>query len=147
MKSEPSTFSIDKLIKLKNQTTPWDGVRNYQARNNLKAMKKGEWAFFYHSSCEIPGIVGLVEITEEAYPDPSAFDPKSQYYDPKSTPENPRWFMVNVTFREKFEQPITLAELKKNLTLASMALVQKGNRLSVLRITADHSKTILAMIQ
>jgi len=148
LKSEPDAFSIDDLIKAKQQTSFWDGVRNYQARNYLKSMKVGDLAFFYHSSCPIPAIVGIIEIVQEPIPDPSAFDPKSPYYDPKSTPATPRWFMPKVKYKKKFSSPITLGSLKNNPRLcpASFALLKRGNRLSVMPVTSQEWQAILAMI-
>ncbi len=145
MKSEPDAFSIDDLMKAKNKTSPWDGVRNYQARNYIKEMKVGDNAFFYHSSCAVPGIVGMVTISSSPYPDPSAFDPKSPYFDLKSTSENPRWFMVDVKFQKKFEDPITLHSLKDNPRLKGFTLLNKGNRLSVMPVTPLQWKAIIAM--
>jgi len=138
MKSEPSCFSIDDLQKATNQTSPWDGVRNYQARNFMRNdMKIGDQLFFYHSNCNPPGIIGIAEVASEAYPDFTAFDPNSDHPDPKSTPDNPRWFMVDVRFKEKFKRLIALDELKKYPELEKMQLLRKGNRLSVLPVNAD----------
>ena len=145
MKSEPDAFSIDDLLKAKNKTSPWDGVRNYQARNYIKDMKVGDSAFFYHSSCAVPGIAGLVTIISPPYPDPSAFDPKSPYFDPKSSPANPRWFMADVKFKMKFEDPITLLALKHNPQLKGFTLLNRGNRLSVMPVTPLQWKSIIAM--
>lgn len=131
MKSEPNTFGIDDLFRCKKQTEPWDGVRNYQARNFMREMKKGDLAFFYHSNCEEPGIVGIMTVVNTAYPDYTAFDPESKYYDPKSTKDKPRWFMVDVKFVEKFEVTISLTTLKAQKQLDEMRVVQKGNRLSI----------------
>src|SRR5688572_669037 len=111
LKTEPSTFGLDHLQKKPKQTASWDGVRNYQARNFLREMKNGDQAFFYHSSCEVPGIVALVDIVTAAYPDATAFDPKSEYYDEKSDREAPRWFMVDVKLRRALKRTITLQEL------------------------------------
>ena len=136
MKSEPDVYGIDHLFKEKRKTDHWDGIRNYQARNFMRdEMKKGDLAFFYHSNCDEPGIVGLMEITKQAYVDHTQFDDKEKYYDPKSKPDNPRWLMVNVKFKEKFEHVITLKSLKANPKLADMRLVQKGNRLSIMPVT------------
>jgi predicted RNA-binding protein with PUA-like domain len=143
MKSEPETFSIDDLEKIK--TEHWDGVRNYQARNFMKAMKKKDFVFFYHSNCTPPGIVGVAEVSKEFYPDHTSFDKNSEYYDPKSTPEKPRWFMVEVTFKEKFKNIISLDQLKEEKKLEDLALVKKGNRLSVMPITEHQWKTILEL--
>jgi len=146
MKSEPSVFSIDDLKNRPRKTEPWEGVRNYQARNMMRdQMQKGDLALFYHSSCEEPGIVGVMEIICEGYPDPSAFDPRNRYYDPKSDPENPVWYQVDVKFRRKFRRTITLAELRKNRKLADMKLVQKGNRLSVMPVTVKEWEFILGL--
>ncbi len=134
MKSEPDVFSIDDLKKKK--TSGWDGVRNYQARNYMRDnMKIGDLVFFYHSSCEIPGIAGLCKVSKLAHPDPSQFDKKSDYYDPKATKENPRWFMVEVEFVEKFQHVITLSQLKEKEELSTMLVVQKGSRLSINPVT------------
>jgi len=136
MKSEPDVFGIDDLYRQKRKTDHWDGIRNYQARNFMRdGMKKGDLAFFYHSSCEQPGIVGIMEIIKQAYPDHTQFDPEEKYFDPKSTPDNPRWLMVDVKFKEKFGQVITLKELKANPRLEGMRLLQKGNRLSIMPVT------------
>jgi predicted RNA-binding protein with PUA-like domain len=138
MKSEPSCFGIDTLYNRPNKTAPWDGVRNYQARNFMRnTMRIGDQAFFYHSNCNPPGIVGLVEITSEAYPDYTAFDPTSAHPDANSTPDNPRWFMVDVTFKEKFAQMIPLERLRQYPELEEMPLLRKGNRLSITPVTAE----------
>lgn len=132
MKSEPDCFSIDDLKNAPNQTSPWDGVRNYQARNFMRdAMRPGDGILFYHSNCTPPGIVGRAEVTSEAYPDYTAFDPTSEHPDPASTPDKPRWFMVDIQFREKFGQIISLDALRQYPELENMAVVRKGNRLSV----------------
>lgn len=138
VKSEPSCFSIDDLYNSPKQTSPWDGVRNYQARNYLRDhMHIGDKVFFYHSNCNPPGIVGIAEVVSQAYPDYTAFDPLSDHPDDKSTPDNPRWFMVDVQFREKFSHLISLDSLKQYPQLAKMPLLRKGNRLSVLPVTKD----------
>ncbi|WP_237759058.1 EVE domain-containing protein [Legionella birminghamensis] len=142
MKSEPSCFSIDDLQKSPNQTSHWDGVRNYQARNFIKEMSVGDQVLFYHSNCAPPGIIGIAEITSEAYPDHTAFDPDSEHPDPKSTPENPRWFMVDVQFKEKFNHLISLEELKNYPQLAGMPLLRKGNRLSVMPVSSEEWRFI-----
>ncbi|MBI2791462.1 MAG: EVE domain-containing protein [Gammaproteobacteria bacterium] len=147
MKSEPDAFSIDDLIKAKGQTSHWDGVRNYQARNFIKnGMKVGDLAFFYHSSCKVPGIVGTVEIITPPQPDPSAFDPKSPYFDAKSTQTHPRWYMVDVKFKQKFNDPITLESLRMNPLLKGFTLLNKGNRLSVMPVSFAQWQTILKMM-
>ncbi len=143
MKSEPDEFGIDDLIKRPQQTEPWTGVRNYQVRNWMRdVMRVGDLAFFYHSSCPVPGIAGVMKISKAAYPDPTAFNPESPYYDPKSTKDNPRWFCVEVKFVNKFKAIITLESLKKNPALKNMRLLQKGNRLSILPISAEEWKLI-----
>lgn len=135
MKSEPTCYSIDDLISAPNQTTYWYGVRNYQARNFMKNdMRIGDQVFFYHSNCNPPGIVGIAEVVSEPYPDFTAFDPFSEHPDPKSTPENPRWFMVDVRFIKKFPQIISLHALKQYPELKDMPLLRKGNRLSILPV-------------
>ena len=135
MKSEPDVFGIDDLMSRKNQTEHWDGVRNYQARNMMRdEMKKGDLVFFYHSNCKEPGIVGLAEVVKEGYPDFTAFDPKAKYYDAKSDPNKPRWYMVDIKFKRKFKRTITLQELKNYAQLAEMPLLRKGNRLSVMPV-------------
>ena len=144
MKSEPDCFSIDDLHQLKNQTTPWDGVRNYQARNMMRdEMSIGDQIFFYHSSCQPPGIVGIAEVASNAYPDETAFDPEADHYDPKSDRDNPRWFLVDVKFKEKFAHMIPLQELKESPELETMQLLRKGNRLSVMPVEKAHWQFIL----
>ncbi|MHB8745164.1 MAG: EVE domain-containing protein [Gammaproteobacteria bacterium] len=146
MKSEPDAFSIDDLRKRPKQTEPWDGVRNYQARNMLRdQMKKGDLAFFYHSSCAEPGIVGIMEIVRAGYPDSSAFDPDDHHYDPKSSPDAPRWFRVDVRFKRKLRRTITLAELKEQPKLADMGLLARGNRLSTMPVTKRQWDFILGL--
>ncbi len=144
-KSEPSTFSIEHLKAKKASTSSWDGVRNYQARNFMKQMKKGELGFFYHSSCPEPGIFGIVSIVREAYIDHTCLDPKSEYYDPKSSEEAPRWFMVDVKLEKIFKEPILLSALRENSKLASMILLKRGNRLSVLPVTKKEWQEVLGM--
>lgn len=144
MKSEPNAFSIDDLANRPEQTEPWDGVRNYQARNFLRdEMKVGDLAFFYHSNCAEPGIVGIIRIVREGYPDPTAFDPHSKYFDPKSDPANPRWFLVDVGYERHTERLIGLAELRGHEALEEMPLLRKGNRLSVVPVTAQQWAYIL----
>lgn len=148
MKSEPSCFSIDDLRTSPHQMTSWDGVRNYQARNFMRHdMRKGDLIFFYHSNCNPPGIVGIAEVASEAYPDHTAYDPNSDHPDLKSTPENPRWFMVDVRFVKKFSSIISLEELKCHPELSAMQLLRKGNRLSVLPVRPEdwnYISTLLA---
>jgi len=146
MKSEPSEFSIDDLAQRPDQTEPWDGVRNYQARNMMRDdMKVGDSIFFYHSNCDVPGIVGIAQVKREAYPDPTAFDPQNKHYDPKSQPEKPTWLMVDVGFVRKLTRAITLAELKDKAELESLALVRRGNRLSVMPMTEKQWHFILGL--
>ena len=145
MKSEPETFSVDDLASCPKQTEHWDGVRNYQARNFMRAMKRGDRAFFYHSNCPEPGIVGIVRIVREAYPDFTAVDPKSPYFDPKSSDSNARWDMVDVRLVRRLKRLIPLSELKRHRALRTMPLVQRGNRLSIMPVTAAQWQTILTM--
>ncbi|MDX1528855.1 MAG: EVE domain-containing protein [Gammaproteobacteria bacterium] len=146
MKSEPDEFSIDDLKSRPGRKEPWDGVRNYQARNMLRdEMKIGDQAFFYHSNCDTPGIVGIVKIASKGYPDPTAFDPEDDHYDPKSDPDNPRWYLVDVEFVRKLDRVITLAELKAERALEDMALTRRGNRLSVMPVTEAEWEHILGM--
>ncbi len=145
-KTEPSVYSIDHLIQEKSQTEHWDGVRNYQARNFMRDdMKVGDKGFFYHSNCKEVGIVGIVTIVKEAYPDFTAFDAQEKYYDPKSDANNPRWVMVDVKYVRKLKRTITLENLKNNPALADMALAKKGNRLSITPVSKEEWQTILAM--
>ena len=146
MKTEPDVFSIDDLKQCPQQTGPWDGVRNYQARNMLRdEMKKGDLAFFYHSSCKIPGVVGIMEIVTKGYPDPTAFDPEHKYYDPKSKPDKPAWYLVDVKFKRKLKRVIPLVELRDEKPLRNMRLLQKGNRLSVMPGTKKEWEYILGL--
>ena len=144
MKSEPDTFSIDDLKRKKREA--WDGVRNYQARNFMRdGMRVGDGVFFYHSNCAEPGIAGLAEVASDAYPDPSQFDPKSKYFDPGSSRDNPRWMLVDVKFEKKLKRVITLDELKTHPKLEGMGLLRKGNRLSVMPVDATEWKYILSL--
>lgn len=141
MKTEPGSFSIDDLERAPGQTTCWDGVRNYQARNMLRdEMKTSDAVFIYHSNCEHPGIVGTARITREAYPDHTAFDPRDHHFDPKSDPSSPRWFMVDVKFAEKFPRAVSLRELRMHAggKLAGFQLLARGNRLSVMPVSKAH---------
>ncbi|WP_200935687.1 EVE domain-containing protein [Rhodanobacter sp. Soil772] len=144
MKSEPDAFSIDDLKRRKQEA--WDGVRNYQARNFMRdGMRPGDKVFFYHSNCAVPGIVGIAEVVTDAYPDHSQFDPKSKYFDPGSSRDNPRWMLVDVKFVKKLKRTISLDELKGHDALIEMPLLRKGNRLSVMPVDATHWKYILAL--
>jgi predicted RNA-binding protein with PUA-like domain len=138
VKTEPSVFSWEDLQKLPNQTSPWEGVRNYQARNFMRDdMKLGDRVLFYHSMAKPLAIMGIAQVVKEAYPDAFAFDPKNNYYDPKSSPENPRWVMVDLQFESAFLPPITLDELKQISGLEEMMVLRKGCRLSVQPVTAQ----------
>jgi predicted RNA-binding protein with PUA-like domain len=144
MKSEPGAFSIDDLSK--EGFSGWDGVRNYQARNYMRDdMNEGDLALFYHSNANPSGVAGICRITETDIVDPTAFDPDSQYFDPKSSEENPRWIMVEVEFVEKFPRFVPLSEIKGHESLSDMKLVQKGSRLSIMPITKKHFQTILKL--
>ena len=145
MKSEPDAFSIDDLKKVNKE--PWSGVRNYQARNFMwKDMKQGDAILFYHSNAKIPGIAGIAKVVSKAYPDPTQFDPESDYWDPKATPEKPRWFLVDVSFVRKFTEVLSLEKLKANAEiLGDFVLLNRGTRLSVLPVTHDQWQTILTL--
>ncbi len=147
MKSEPDEVSIDDLLAAPGQTVCWFGVRNYQARNFMRdAMAVGDAVLFYHSSCAQPGVAGLAEVVSTPYPDHSQFDPASKYYDPKATPEQPRWISVDVRARSK-TRLLPLAELRKVEALADMVLLQKGSRLSITPVTPGQWRTIVALLQ
>lgn len=145
-KSEPEVFGIHHLAKLPKKTDSWDGVRNYQARNMMRDdMRTGDLGFFYHSNCAEPGIVGIVKVSREGYPDHTAHDPESKYFDPKSDPDNPRWYMVDVTLVRRLKRNITLREMKHQPELSEMRLLQKGNRLSVMPVEKSHWEAVLAL--
>jgi predicted RNA-binding protein with PUA-like domain len=141
VKSEPGCYSISDLKR--DKTTVWNDVRNYQARNFLRAMKKGDWVLFYHSSCAVPAIVGLVKVVTEAYPDPTQFDSASEGYDGKATKDAPRWSTVDVSFFEEFTEPFTLVELKNDPAFAGMEVVKQGSRLSVQPVSETHFTRIV----
>ena len=146
MKSEPDVYGIDHLKAANKKTDTWDGVRNYQVRNMMRdEMKKGELAFFYHSNCKEPGIAGIMKIAREGYPDFTAFDPKEKYYDPKSDPDNPRWYMVDVRYVRKLKRVITLTELKTYPELEGLPLLRRGNRLSAMPLSKQHWDFILSL--
>jgi predicted RNA-binding protein with PUA-like domain len=148
IKSEPDAFSLDDLADQPNRTEPWDGVRNYQARNMMRdQMRPGDRILFYHSNCEIPGVVGIAEVASEAYPDPTAFDPEAKYFDAKSDPDHPRWYLVEVRYVRHLARTISLAELKRHAedALDGFPLVRKGNRLSIIPVTADQWRFILGL--
>ena len=144
MKSEPDAYSIDDLED--DGQEPWDGIRNYQARNMMRdQMKVGDKVFFYHSSCKVPAVVGIAKIASPSYPDPTQFDPKAKYYDPKSTPDNPRWMLVDVRFIRQTKRPITLKELKAHPALANFRLNMRGNRLSIFSVSKKHWDIVLSL--
>ncbi len=146
LKSEPDTFSIDDLARARGQRTEWDGIRNYQVRNMIRdRIKTGDLAFFYHSNCRPPGIVGIVEVVRSAYPDPSAWNPRSPYFDPKSDPQQPRWLMFDVRLVKRFDRTISLKELRSEPRLAEMTLLKRGNRLSITPVDEKQWQLILAL--
>ena len=146
MKSEPDTFGIEHLKNRPQQTEPWDGVRNYQARNMMRdEMAVGDKAFFYHSNCAEPGIVGIVQIIKAGYPDITALDPESKYYDPKASIDNPRWFRVDVKFEKQFQHVISLHTLKQHPQLEGMTVLTKGNRLSITPVSEIHWQYIVSL--
>lgn len=148
IKSEPETFSIDDLKAAPGRRTCWDGVRNYQARNFMRdEMKRGDLIFFYHSNCPEPGIAGIAKVVKEGYPDHTAFDPNDDHFDPKSDPEQPIWYMVDVQLQRKLKRLIPLAELRKysDAALRDFALLRRGNRLSVLPVSVEHWHFILGI--
>ena len=144
MKSEPDAYSIDDLKRDKRE--PWDGIRNYQARNMMRDdMRVGDRVFFYHSNCKEPGVVGIMKVASKPYPDPTQFDPDSKYYDAKSDPDNPRWILVDVAYVKKLKRTITLTEIKARPELGDMVLTRKGNRLSIMPVAEDEWDVILGM--
>jgi len=149
LKTEPDSFGIDDLARAPRKTTAWDGVRNYQARNMLRdQMQRGDQAFLYHSSCETPGIAGIVEVVKAGYPDTTAFDAKHHHYDPGSDPQSPRWYQVDVKLIRKLPRVITLDELREHAArkLSGMVLLRPGNRLSVMPVSAEHWRFISSMV-
>jgi len=148
MKTEPGTFGVDDLAAARGQRTGWDGVRNFQARNMLRdEMQRGDQAFLYHSSCEVPGIVAIMQIVKKGYPDPTAFDRKHHHYDADSDLLKPRWFMVDVQLKRRLARTITLEELRKHAAkqLSGLALLRPGNRLSITPVEPAHWKYILSL--
>ena len=148
LKSEPTSFGIADLARAPGRTTSWDGVRNFQARNMIRDdMQRGDQAFLYHSSCDVPGIVGIVQIAKAAYPDPTAFDRRHPHYDPDSVRSAPRWFMVDVRLQRKFARVITLDELRAHAAkeLQGLVLLRPGNRLSVMPVDAQHWQFICSL--
>ncbi|MFP4069213.1 MAG: EVE domain-containing protein [Opitutales bacterium] len=143
MKSEPDVFSFEDLKARPARTEPWDGVRNYQARNFMRdEMKVGDLVLFYHSNTKPPGVAGIAEVAGEPYPDPTAFDPESKYYDPKSDPANPRWMLVDIRYKADFKRFVPLDEMKAMPELADMRVLQRGNRLSITPVTRAEFKAI-----
>ena len=146
MKSEPEECSVDDALAAKNSTVPWVGVRNYQARNFMRdGMRVGDGVLFYHSSCAEPGIVGIAEVASTAYPDPTQFDPKSHYYDPKSKREEPRWQLVDVKVLKKTRN-LALPELRANKDLEDLVILRKGNRLSITPVEPQHWRLITKLL-
>lgn len=145
MKTEPDTFSIDDLATRPGQTEPWDGVRNYQARNFIREMQPGDEVLIYHSSCAQPAIVGVAEVAVEPRPDPTQFDPASPGHDPRSKPEAPRWYLVDVRYRSHLPKPVTLAALKAQPEVFQGLLLLSRGRLSVLPVSAPHRDRILTL--
>lgn len=147
IKSDPDSFSMDDLARAPRRTTSWDGVRNFQARNMLRdEMRRGDQAFFYHSNCAQPAIVGIVEVTRGGYVDVTAFDPRDHHYDPRSTREKPLWYCVDVRLRRRFPQPVTLEQLRAQPALRSLMILRRGNRLSVTPVSAQHWRHILTLV-
>lgn len=143
-KSEPGEYSIDDLKRDRREM--WDGIRNYQVRNMIRDdMAVGDRILFYHSSCKVPGVVGIAKIASKAYPDPTQFDPDDKHYDPKSDPDEPRWLLVDVQFVRKLKRTIPLTEIKQHPGLADMTLVQRGNRLSIFPVSDEHWDLVLGM--
>ena len=147
-KTEPATFSVDDLARARDSTTAWDGVRNYQVRNMLRdEMQVGDQGFVYHSSCDVPGIYGVMRVVRAGYPERAALDRKHKYFDPKSDPANPRWYSVDVRLERKIDPPITLESLRKHAhgALAEMLILRRGNRLSVTPVTRDEWRFIASL--
>jgi predicted RNA-binding protein with PUA-like domain len=146
VKSEPEVFSFDDLKKSKNQTTYWDGVRNYQARNFLRdEMKTGDLVLFYHSNADPLAVMGVCEVVKEGYPDHTQFDPDNDHYDSKADPRNPTWMMVDLKFKREFQKLVTLDKIKSNPKLKNMKLITRGNRLSVMPVTKEEFDEIIKM--
>lgn len=144
MKSEPDTYSIDDLKR--DRSTMWDGVRNYQARNYMRSMTVGDKVLFYHSNCEVPGVVGAAKVSRIAYPDPTQFDPSDSHYDPASKQDDPRWSVVDIAYVKKFRRTVSLAELKEQAaSLGDFALIRTGNRLSVMPVTPGQFDVIVGL--
>ena len=144
MKSEPDVYGIDHLRQ--ENTTLWDGIRNYQARNFMRSMAIGDQAFFYHSNTKPPGIVGLMEVIETGITDPSQFDPTSKYHDPGASPDQPRWDCVRLRYRRTFPRMLTLDQLKESFTVEELAVVRRGNRLSILPVPEATAARLLSLL-
>lgn len=143
MKSEPDVFSFEDLKACIKQTEPWDGIRNYQARNYMRDdMQIGDLILFYHSNTNPPGVAGIAEVASKPYPDPTAFDKKSKYFDPKSDPKNPRWILVDVSFKADIVRQVSLEEMKSMPELVNMRALQRGNRLSIMPMTRSEFEAI-----
>lgn len=143
MKSEPDVFSFEDLKACIKQTEPWDGIRNYQARNFMRDdMQIGDLILFYHSNTNPPGVAGIAEVASKPYPDPTAFDKKSKYYDPKSDPKSPRWILVDVRFKADIVRQVSLEEMKSMPELVNMRALQRGNRLSIMPTTRSEFQAI-----
>lgn len=146
VKSEPDSFSIDDLARAPRRTTFWDGVRNYQARNLLRdQMQRGDRVLFYHSSCDPPAVVGVCTVVREGYPDSTAWDPAAAHYDPQSTPDDPRWYMVDLRLDEQFNAPVPLERLRAEPALARMELLRRGSRLSVQPVQKEEFEVLLRL--
>ncbi len=146
MKSEPDVFSFSDLKSRPKKTEPWNGVRNYQARNFMRdEMKVGDLILFYHSSCEIPGVAGIARVSSTPYPDATQFDKKSEYYDAKATSENPRWILIDVSYERDLKNHVSLDEIRKHPELSPMRLLQKGNRLSILPVSKEEFNFIVKL--
>lgn len=147
-KSEPDSFGVDDLARAPGATTAWDGVRNYQVRNMMRdEMRVGDQGFFYHSSCAVPGIAGIVRVVRAGYPERSALDPRHRYFDPDSDPGNPRWYSVDVRLTRRLDPLITLEDLRKHArgALSEMLILRRGNRLSVTPVTREEWRFILSL--
>ena len=146
MKSEPDVFTFEDLKNEPNSTAHWDGVRNYQARNFMRdEMRVGDLVLFYHSNCAEPGVAGVAEVVREAYPDHTAWEPNSKYFDPKSSPDNPRWFMVDIKWKQPFKRTVTLREMRQLPELEGMKLLQRGQRLSIQPVEKAHFDKIVEL--
>ena len=145
MKSEPTSFSFEDLVKSKNSTNHWDGVRNYQARNSMREMRVGDRVLFYHSNCDPPGVVGLAEVVREAYPDHTQFDPGNIHYDSKATRKRPIWDMVNLKAIKPLRKPVLLDVLRQTKNLKKMVLLRRGSRLSVQPVSGKEWEIIVKL--